>query len=181
MAQYNNYVILPHATYNEWRDATLGNGFNVDGQYGNQCWDYCADLWYQSGLTLYTKSGGGGAADCWNVSRAKNAKSPFIAIEGKQNIRRGDVVVFGRTRLSTNGHIGLADEDYNGSNYIKLLSQAPYSQGINGKVFRTDWSLASFIGIFRNQLWQEQPPSPHKRKLESDFPFVIAKHYLWNN
>ena len=181
MAQYNNYVILPHATYNEWRDATLGNGFNVDGQYGNQCWDYCADLWYQYGLTLYTKSGGGGAADCWNVSRAKNAKSPFIAIEGKQNIRRGDVVVFGRTRLSTNGHIGLADEDYNGSNYIKLLSQAPYSQGINGKVFRTDWSLASFIGIFRNQLWQEQPPSPHKRKLESDFPFVIAKHYLWNN
>ena len=67
MAQYNGYVTEPHATYQDWRDATLGNGYNVDGMYGNQCWDFCALLWWQYGLTLYTKPGGGTAQDCWNV------------------------------------------------------------------------------------------------------------------
>ena len=38
MAQYNRYVYVPHDTYQEFRDATLGNGYNVDNRYGNQCW-----------------------------------------------------------------------------------------------------------------------------------------------
>ena len=183
MAQYNGYVSIPHDSYDQWRSATLGNGYNADYLYGNQCWDYCAELWHQYGLTLITRTGGGGAADCWIESRYKNAKGPFIIVEGKTNIKRGDVIVFGRTNISRNGHIGFADEDYHGGNYIKLLSQAPVSQGLSGVVFRTDWSLGAFLGIFRNKNWQSTPtPTPSVEQEERDrFPWPIAwEHWGWN-
>lgn len=180
MAQYNGYVNIPHESYDAWRTATLGNGYNADYSYGNQCWDYCAELWHQYGLTLYTKSGGGGAADCWLVSRAKNAKSPFVSLEGKENIKRGDVIVWNRSRTSSTGHIAIADEDYNGTNYIWSIGQTPSLHGQNGVVSRDRFALTSFIGIFRNQQWQTTPPSPHSVKRKDGFPFVIAKHYWWN-
>ena len=180
MAQYNGYVDLPHGTYDEWRTATIGNGFDVDGMYGNQCWDYCAELWHQYNLTLYTKSGGGGAADCWLISKAKNAKNPFIAVDGVQNIKRGDVVVWNRSNISTTGHIAIADEDYNGTNYLWAVGQTPSLHGQHGSVSRDRFALTSFLGIFRNQQWQSIPPSPHSVKKRDGFPFVIAKHYWWN-
>ena len=37
MAKYTGYVDIPHATYDEWRNATLGNGYDIDGYYGCQC------------------------------------------------------------------------------------------------------------------------------------------------
>lgn len=180
MAQYNGYVSIPHGTYDEWRAATLGNGYNADYMYGNQCWDYCAELWHQYNLTLITRPGGGGAADCWLISRIVNASSPFKAVTGKENIKRGDVIVFDRSRIATNGHIGIADEDYHGGDSIKLLSQAPASQGLNGVVFRTDWSLGTFLGIFRNTKWETSPtptPQPKKNKKREGFPWPVA----WTN
>lgn len=180
MAQYNGYVSIPHSSYDEWKNATLGNGYNADGQFGNQCWDYCAELWHQYNLTLYTKTGGGGAADCWLISRAKNAKFPFITVEGVENIKRGDVIVWNRSASSSSGHIALADEDYNGTNRIRTLGQVPSLHGQNGVVSLDGLSLNSFLGVFRNQNWSSTPPSPHSVKKKDGFPFVIAKHYWWN-
>ena len=116
MAQYNRYVYVPHLNYNQWRLNTLGNGYNVDYYsrnhgYGNQCWDYCALLWWQYGLTLVTKAGGGTAYDCWNVSRYTNARYPFTSLTGVQNIKRGDIIITKSPRSKT-GHICFADEDY---------------------------------------------------------------------
>lgn len=186
MAQYNGYVSIPHSTYDEFRSATLGNGYNADynppyQSWGNQCWDYCAELWHQYGLFLRTKpSGNGGAADCWLVSKSYNAKSPFIAVEGKENIKRGDVIVWNRSNTSSTGHIAIADEDYRG-NRIWTIGQIPSKHGQNGAVSRDEWSLNSFLGVFRNQQWQVDPPSPHKKERKDGFPFVIAKHFWWNN
>lgn len=180
MAQYNGYVSLPHSTYDEWKNATLGSGFDYDGYFQNQCWDYIQELYAQYNLTLYTKSGGGGAADCWLVSRAKNAKAPFVSLEGKENIKRGDVIVWNRSSSSSTGHIAIADEDYNGTNRIMTLGQVPSLHGQNGVVSLDRLSLDSFLGIFRNQQWQTTPPSPHSVKRKDGFPFVIAKHYWWN-
>ena len=103
MAQYNRYVRVPHGSYNQWRSATLGNGYNVDYAAGNQCWDYCALLYWQYGLNLITKAGGGTAYDCWNVSRAVNSRYPFQAITGVQNIRRGDIII-AKSPASSTGH-----------------------------------------------------------------------------
>lgn len=163
MAQYRGYRSVPHATYDQYRNATLGNGYDVDGWYGNQCWDYCALLWYQYGLSLVTKPKGGGAKDCWLVSRNTNAKNPFIAVTGVQNIKRGDVIVTNASPWSTTGHICIADENYRTSgdrSRIWTVGQAPLNHGTNGVVSRDQVNITYFLGIFRNTSWQGSPTPP---------------------
>ena len=92
MAVYRGYVKVAHSTYDEWKSKTINNSYDVDFAFGFQCWDYVALLYWQYGLTLVTKVGGGSAKDCWLRSKNANAKSPFIAVEGVQNIKRGDII-----------------------------------------------------------------------------------------
>lgn len=183
MAQYNGYRIVPHNTYQQWRDTTLGNGYNVDYAYGNQCWDLPALLYFQYGLTLVTRPGGNGtAADCWNISRRTNSQSPFISLTGKENIRRGDILVWNSNQFSTTGHIAFADENYNGTNNINCLGQNQ-GQGTSGGANIVTLNFNNFLGIFRNTRWDSTPPTPptpptptettKKRK----YPWPIAWHY----
>lgn len=187
MAQYNGYVSVPHDSYQEWRDATLGNGYNVDGLYGNQCWDFCALLWWQYGLTLITKSGGGTAQDCWNVSKYLNAIPPFDLVWHKTDIRRGDVVVFGNTEGEGTGHIAFADTDYSQRYYYNnawRLDCLGQNQGSNGSDDPSNIygvSLSGFLGAFRNTNWDSTPPSPEDKVIEQkNFPWVVAWRH-WNN
>lgn len=180
MAQYNGFVSLAHSSYDAWRSATLGSGFDCDNAYGNQCFDYCAELWYQYNLTLVTKPGGNGSAcDCWTISRYTNAKPPFILIEGKENIKRGDVIVTDRNNFSSTGHICFADEDYNGTNEIWTLGQSPALHTTSGVVSRDKVSLTYFLGIFRNTEWDStpQPGIRTEEKEKKKFPWAVA----WNN
>lgn len=181
MAQYNGYVPVVHNSYSAWRAATLGNGYNVDFSFGNQCWDYCALLYWQYGLTLITKPGGGVAADCWNYSRNANSRTPFISITGKENIKRGDIIVWNKSSSSSTGHIGFADEDYRG-NEIYVLSQMPTKYGIGGTVHRDLWGLNTFLGVFRNTLWTEspEPPTPSSSSTKKHFPWPVAWAH-WSN
>lgn len=189
MAQYNGYVAIPHQSYNQWRQNTLGNGYNVDFMYGDQCWDFCALLYWQYGLTLVTKAGGGVAADCWNVSRQANSKRPFISITGKENIRRGDILVWNKSSSSSTGHIAFADENYRTSgdkSRIWTLGQAPTMHGLYGGVHRDQFSLNNFLGIFRNTLWDSDPgptpptPTPTSTSKKHKFPWAIAWNH-WDN
>lgn len=182
MANYRGYRQVPHGSYNEWRAATIGNGYDVDyypkGQ-PYQCWDYCALLYFQYGLSLITRpQGNGTAAMCWTVSRQANSKSPFISLTGKENIKRGDILVWDRNAYSSTGHIAFADEDYNGTNNLKCLGQ---NQGsYNVKV--TEISLSNFLGIFRNTDWDNTPPptpTPATEKKKS-FPWPVAWAH-WTN
>ena len=111
MAQYNGYRKVPHGSYSKWRSATLGNGYNVDFSAGNQCWDYCALLYRQYGLTLRTKPGGGTAYECWSISRWANSQPPFRSITGVQNIKRGDIIIL-KSQRSRTGNFCFADENY---------------------------------------------------------------------
>lgn len=166
MAQYNNYVIVPHLSYEQFKNATLGNGYNVDawyrGGWGNQCWDYIALLYYQYGLTLYTKVGGGSAKDCWLVSKNANARYPFIAVEGIQNIKRGDVIVTNASPWTKNGHICLADENYRTSgDRNKLYCIGQHQRGSTSlPVTRDELNISYFLGIFRNTTWGGDEPHP---------------------
>lgn len=180
MAQYNGYVSLPHDTYQQWRDATLGNGFDADNTYQNQCWDLPAELWYQYGLRLITRPGGNGTAeDCWLISREQNAVPPFIAVYGVENIRRGDVVVFRGTTSYPTGHIAFADQDYeSGMASMNFLGQNQ-GQGSSNPSNIANLSLTNFLGIFRNINWnQPVPPTPEEKKRK--FPWVVAWSH-WQN
>ena len=172
MAQYNGYTAIPHGSYDEWRSATLGNGYDYDRYYADQCWDYVQECYAQYGLTLYTRAGGGVAADCWRISRQANSRTPFISIEGVTNIKRGDIIVWNSSSSSTTGHIAFADEDYRGSR-IWTLGQSPSTYGMWGGVHRQELGLGTFLGIFRNTLWQGSPTPPEPEYNKGKYNFVL--------
>lgn len=178
MAQFNGYVKVAHATYQQFRDATLGNGYNVDQAYGNQCWDFCALLWWQYGLTLHTgpKSW---ASECWTVSRTLNAVPPFTQVTSVSDIKRGDCVVFKGTSNYPTGHIAFADEDYrDGMTRMNFLGQNQ-GQGSLKPSNIANISLANFIGAFRNSNWASPKPTPENDK-KHKFPWTVAWQH-WDN
>ena len=174
MATYYGYMYIPHNSYTEWKDATIGNMYDVDGWYSGQCWDYCALCYYQYGLQLVTKAGGGVARDCWVVSRAVNSQPPFESVYNKTEIKRGDILVFGAGYA---GHICFADEDYNGTDYIRCLGQNQRGGGGGYPATLDNFSLASFLGAFRNTNWQgdtpEPEPEPEKGYNKHRYNFVL--------
>lgn len=179
MAQINHYEYVPHATYDEWRNATWGNGYNVDQMYGNQCWDFCALLYWQYDLTLITKPGGGSAYECWTVSRDANSKPPFISLQNKESIKRGDIIVWNRNNVHRNGHIAFADENYDpNKNTIKAYGQNQ-GQGTSAPANVVEMSLNDFLGIFRNENWV-QGPQPEKKEEKEEFPWAVAWQH-WDN
>lgn len=178
MAQFNGYVKVAHATYQQFRDATLGNGYNVDKAYGNQCWDFCALLWWQYGLTLHTGPKGW-ASECWTVSRSLNAVPPFTQVTSISDIKRGDCVVFKGTSNYPTGHIAFADEDYkDGMTRMNFLGQNQGQGSLNPSNI-ANISLANFIGAFRNSNWTTSKPSTKDEK-KHKFPWAIAWQH-WDN
>lgn len=183
--QQNGYTFLAEVvTYDQWRGYLLTHGVNVDFAYQNQCWDSCALLWYQYGLTLQT--GNGYAYGCWALRRDQNARPPFELVWGKENIKRGDVIVFDRHGSWYTGHIGYADEDYNGTNYIKCLGQNQ-GQGISSGTPSNivNQNLTWFLGAFRNTRWTVTPPTPPtpsggSKPTAKRFPWVLYANKLRN-
>ena len=178
MAQFNGYVKVAHATYQDFRNTTLGNGYNVDQAYGNQCWDFCALLWWQYGLTLHTGPKGW-AMECWTVSRTLNAVPPFTQVTSISDIKRGDCVVFKGTSNYPTGHIAFADEDYkDGMTRMNFLGQNQGQGSLNPSNI-ANISLANFIGAFRNSNWATSKPSTKDEK-KHKFPWAIAWQH-WDN
>ena len=169
--QTNGYVRLlssQYNTYDDYRNYCLTHGINVDFSAGNQCWDSLALLWYQYGRYLVTRpSGNGSAYMCWTISKKINAQPPFIAVEGVQNIKRGDILVFNKSSWSNHGHICLADADYSQRVYERGAWRLPcvgqnqgqgISSGTPSNIVKQN--LSSFLGIFRNTNWTTTPPTP---------------------
>ena len=192
--QVNGRVYLAqnqYDTYDHWRAYALTHGINFDYSYGNQCWDLPALLWWQYGMYLVTRpQGNGHAYQCWTISRYTNGRPPFTSIDGVQNIKRGDCLVFNRSSFSSDGHICFADSDYSGRYYqngawrLNCLGQ---NQGQG-----TGWgtpsnvvgiNLANFLGIFRNTNWETTPPpqpTPDSGLKDDKFPWVLYARKLRN-
>lgn len=169
--QQNGYTNVPQVvTYDEWRNYALTHGVNVDFAYGNQCWDICALLWYQYGLRLQT--GNGYAYGCWTIMRDQNARGPFIQITDINDVKRGDVLVFNRAGSFYTGHIGFADEKYNGSGRINVLGQNQGQGTASGTPSNiVTMSVSNFLGAFRNTNWVQPEPTPITTP--SRFPWVL--------
>ena len=182
--QTNGYVKIGAGnfdTYDHWRAYCLSHGINVDYYAGNQCFDSPALLWWQYNLYLVTNPAGNGSAyQCWTISRNMNARTPFVAVEGKTNIKRGDCLVFNRGGWSKHGHICFADQDYNQrphSNTIMVLGQNQ-GQGVSSGTPSNvvEHSLDRFLGIFRNTKWSTAPtptPTPSVVYNKGKYNFVL--------
>lgn len=185
---------VPHSTYDEFRNAVNGVGFDLDNFAGFQCWDGVDLLYQQSdvGQYLYTAhnvgQGEGTAKSCWlnDTARGLNGSGHFSIITDKTQIKKGDIIVFNTYEgwYGSAGHIGFADEDYNGTEYINILSQN-FGAGSNpttGKPFNIARALlgSAFLGVFRYDGWQEPvPPTPTEKK-KKHFPYPIAWHHWWH-
>ena len=180
MAQYNGGVSIPHTTWEAFRNATMGNGYDYDGYYGNQCWDYCQELYYQYGMFLHLGPNGY-AYEAWTVAKWQNLGTQFMAVSNLSEVKRGDMLVWSAAFAQPTGHISFADEDYDGSGYIWSVGQNQESPSatVGHPVTRNRFHIAPyFLGAFRNKDWwvPPTPPTPtdwSKRK----FPWPIAWKY----
>ena len=178
--QNNGYVTLPVYSYDVWRNAVNGNGYDADNSFGDQCWDLTAEFWYNVGFPqgYPTLAGTHSAYGAWD-DRVANAGDKFDLIYNKVDIKRGDVIVFNYFPGNAYGHIGFADEDYNGTNGIQILSQnnggTPYGQGGTFTNINS-YDLLHFRGAFRLKDWYIPPIVPR----HGSFPWVLYANKLRN-
>lgn len=188
MAFITGYVSLPTETYEAWKSAVLGNGYDADGYYGDQCWDLCAEFWNNLGFPRgypITQAGGDGVAwMCWTYSRETNKGDKFDLIYNLADVKKGDVIVWDGTLSYPAGHIGFADEDYNGSGSIKVLGQNQGDGGTptpqhnpNGGTTANVNTLGTgqFLGAFRYKGWNNTPPITRSK---GHFKWVLVTRKL---
>lgn len=182
MAKFTGYVTLPTNSYANWKTAVNGNGYDVDTTYGCQCWDLASEFWWNVGFPqgYPTLAGTGSAYGAW-TDRVQNAGTKFDLITDKTQIVVGDVIVFNYTVGNPYGHIGFADEDYNGTDTIQILSEnnggTPDPDG-GAWTNVANYNLSLFLGAFRYKAWHTTPPTPTETK--SRFPFVLYARRLRN-
>lgn len=162
-------------TFDNFRNDTIGRGFDVDGQHGFQCWDYGATLWGLTGDYAYPYLSTGGIGYAYGIwsDRELNAIPDFTLITRKEDIKRGDMVILDKGRFSgdVSGHNAFADEDYNGTDTMQLLGQNQENPSpiVGHVVTSNQMSISKFLGAFRFNKWEEPTPSIEKRK----FPFYL--------
>lgn len=179
---------VAHNTFDAFRTATIGNAYDIDGypvSQPYQCWDYVDLLYQQSdvGQYLYTAANvgetGDGAKTCWTseAARQRNASGHFSAVYNVTDIKKGDIIVFDTysSWYGSAGHIGFAEEDYNGTQYIQLLSQNFYGHAY--VVSEQAFLGPAFLGAFRYDAWASPTPPPPTTTRKNKFPWPIA----WEN
>lgn len=115
--------------YNEFKNQVLGKGFDIDGSFGNQCWDGYAKYCQYLGVPYANCTVTGYAHDIWEQRQTNGTLNHFDEASSMQS---GDIVVFkvvsGWTPYS---HIAIFDSDAGGG-YGWFLGQ---NQGAAGGVF----------------------------------------------
>lgn len=180
------YPQYPHNSYDEFRNAVNGLFIDLDGLYGAQCWDGACLIYVQNDINQYlytgiTFGGQGYAKECWTYpeARALNGSGHFSLVYNKEDIKKGDIIVFDSTSYSVTGHIAYANEDYNGTNTISCLgeNQGAGSNPTTGKAFSiNNLNLGTFLGAFRLDMWIRPSPTPTRKR--GKFPWVLYARKL---
>ena len=191
MAKYTGYVTIPITSYDAWKNATNGNGYDADGSYGCQCWDFAAEFWWNVGFPQgYPLAGGTEYAymvwDDRNSNISYGSITYFDLVYNASEIKKGDIIVFSPTGLNPAGHIGFADVNY--GDWTPDPNQ-PYefpvlSENNNGTpdpaggsyVNLHGYDIRLFRGAFRYIPWEETPPTPTRTK--THFPWVLYANRL---
>lgn len=184
---YTGYQLIPINTYLAWKNSVVGNGYDADGSYGDQCWDLAAEFWYNIGFPQGFPQTGTNhyAYECWSESRYNNIsyndKTYFQLINNLSDVQQGDVVVLNGTADNPAGHIGFADTDYDGSGYLNVLGQNQGTGGTPPPVINpaggttanvNRLGMNDFLGAFRYIAWHSPtPPSPSLKN--SKFKWVL--------
>lgn len=190
MAKYTGYVTVPHSSYSEWKSNTLDNGYDVDGSYGCQCWDFASLFWWNVGFpTGYPLITSSSAYTMWNLRNQNisyNGVTYFELVYNLDDVKQGDIIVYNYTGSNPYGHVGFADQDYatwhaqNPSSYeFPILSEnnggtPDPSGGAYANVHGYDTRL--FLGAFRYKAWVQPTPTPTPP--ETHFKWVLYARKL---
>ncbi len=112
--------------YSEFKNLVLGKGFDIDGAFGNQCWDGYAKYCIENGVPYANCTQSGYVKDIWNLRHSNGILNYFDEVEVMQ---AGDVVVFAESVYTPYSHIAIFDSDVNGV-FGRFLGQN--QGGING-------------------------------------------------
>ena len=84
-------------TPQQWYNMTYGQGYNVDGAYGNQCWDYFAYFVKYFGLGLNVHCANTGyVGDLWDLRNTYGYSKHFEFITSSSKLQNGDWVIWPR-------------------------------------------------------------------------------------
>ena len=194
--QHNGYQTVFVTSYAVFKSQVNLNGWDLDGSYGDQCYDIALLLWYSIGYPAgYPVNGGTHLAkDIWTereTNKSYNGTQYFDLIYNLNDVKQGDVLIYDSTPYNEAGHVGLADEDYstwhenNPSSYeFPILSQnnqgTPYAGGgTYANIHGYDTRL--FLGAFRYKEWNVPPTPPTPSYKLTSFPFVLFAERLRND
>ena len=181
------------SSYENFKNVTMGNGYDIDSSEGFQCGDYGALLWGNIGryghsgvpynYPYLSTANTGYAYGIW-LARTENAGSEFDLIYNLSDVKKGDMIILDRGRFTgdVSGHNAFADEDYNGSNTMWLVGQNQEnpSATLGHVVTRDQMSVAKFLGAFRFKQWSNPTP-PHYATRQNKFPFYLYAERWRNN
>ena len=188
MAYHYGPTTVDITSYDSFKAAVNGSGWDVDGIYGAQCVDAFMLLNYNLGYpSPYAWAGPlGYSYEMWTnpTARARNASDKYDLIYNLADVKRGDMIIFNSSVGGGYGHNAFADEDYNGQTYIQCLGQnqygAPFPTG--GACFNVyGISSGAFLGAFRLKSWGGGPgPEPEvAEEYKKHFPWPVAWR-SWN-
>ena len=194
MSKYTGYVLVPHDTYLAWRTNTLNNGYDVDGAYGCQCYDFASLFWYNVGFpTGYPHITNSSAYTMWQLrdqNVSYNGTIYFDLIYNLEDVKQGDIIVYNYFSSNPYGHVGFADEDYAtwrannpGSYEFPILSEnnggTPDPAG-GAYVNVHGYDTRLFLGAFRYRGWSGTPPTPVGSVWKRRFKWVLYANRIRN-
>ena len=185
MAKYTGYVTLPIDSYANFKAAVNGNGYDVDGTYGCQCWDLVAEFWWNVGFPQgYPLISNSSAYTMWSVPTNRlanatyNGTTYFDLVSNLTDVQTGDIMVFDQFSGNPYGHVGFANVDY--TNWTPDPSE-PYEFPIlsennggtpdpSGGSYTNihGYDIRLFIGAFRYKTWHTNPT-----------PTLQKSHFKW--
>lgn len=175
------------SSYDAFKLATLGRGFDVDGVYGYQCVDLAKLLAGNAGRPspYWLSQPDGYAYEGWTnqVSQEYNAGTLFTLVYNKGDVRRGDLVVLNNTTSNPYGHIAFADSDWTSTQSTALLlgqNQENPSATVGHITTLTNVNVTTFLGAFRFIAWQQPVPSVDRTIKKKKFPWVLYARKLNN-
>lgn len=106
-------------SYQDFKNTHLGNGYDIDSWFGDQCWDGFAEYCNYLGVPVVNCTDSGYAQDLWTQRHSNGILNYFDEVEVMQP---GDVAIFAVTPSTPYSHVAIFDSDA-GNGYGNFLGQ----------------------------------------------------------
>lgn len=171
-------------SYQDFKNTHLGNGYDIDGWFGDQCWDGFAEYCKYLGYPVINCTDSGYAQDLWTQRHSNGILNYFDEVEVMQP---GDVAIFDVTPSTPYSHVAIFDSDAgNGYGYFLGQNQGGEQKNPNGggvfNIVALPYS-ATFATAFRPKssnaqvITNSSESSPVASGLKKDDYFIDVSAY----